>query len=403
MTAQPRYALEDRLPQWSSQRASDPVYRDEQAGMWRLLDYGTVAAVLADPATFSSDLSPLAPAPPDFEVFRTGMFVGMDPPDHRKLRTLVSQAFTPRTVAGLEPRIRAITGDLLDAVSGEPRVDLVSALAYPLPILVIAELLGIPASDRELFETWARVLFGGDQVSELATVAEVQAALEKISPTIREMNEYVLAHIRRPHPPDSLMGKLIAAEVDGERLTDQEMVGFVALLMVAGHITTTALIGNAAVLLDRHPDAAAALRADPALLPGTLEEVLRCLPPFNELGRRTTAEVVLGGQVIPPNSIVMANVGSANRDPAQFTDPDAFDIFRAPNPHLTFGKGIHFCIGAPLARLEGRVAYEQLLGRYQDMAIAPGEPVEFQNPALIVSVRKLVLEVAPRNVAWERA
>jgi cytochrome P450 len=393
MTVPPRYALEERLPQWSAQRDTRPVFLDEQSGMWRLLDYATVAAVLADPATFSSDLSPLAPAPPDFETFRTGMFVGMDPPDHRKLRTLVSQAFTPRTVASLEPRIRAITAELLDAVAGQPRLDVVGALAYPLPILVIAELLGIPASDRELFETWARVLFGGDQLSEQATVEEVQAALEKISPVIREMNEYVLAHIRRPHPPASLMGKLIAAEVDGERLADQEMVGFVALLMVAGHITTTALIGNAAVLLDRHPDAAAALRADPALLPAALEEVLRYLPPFNELGRRTTRPVELGGQVIPPDAMVMANVATANRDPAQFADPEAFDIYRAPNPHLTFGKGIHFCIGAPLARLEGRVAYEDLLSRYPDLAIAPDEPVEFQNPALIVSVRRLILEV----------
>jgi cytochrome P450 len=396
MKFHPRYAFEDQLAQWRTQRETDPVYFDEQAQMWRLLDYEAVARVLSDPATFSSDFSGLTPVQEDFETFRTGMFVGMDPPRHRKLRTLVSQAFTPRTVAGLEPRIRAITSALLDVVAGASRVDLIGALAYPLPIMVISELLGIPVADRELFEQWARVLFSGDQLSEAATMAEIEAALAQIAPTIREMNEYVLAHIRhhRAHPDDSLTSKLVAVEVDGERLEDQEIVGFVALLLVAGHITTTALVGNAAVILDRHPEAAAALRADPARLPPALEEVLRCLPPFNELGRRTTAEVTLGGRVISADSIVMANLASANRDPVHFADPEAFDIGRSPNPHLTFGHGIHFCIGAPLARLEGRVAFEELFGRYREMAVAPDEPVEFQNQAVIISVKKLILDVS---------
>lgn len=396
MKVQPRYAFEDRLAQWRTQRETAPVYFDEQTQMWRLLDYATVARVLSDPATFSSDFSGLTPVQEDFEVFRTGMFVAMDPPRHRKLRTLVSQAFTPRTVAGLEPAIRAITKQLLDAFAGESRVDLIGALAYPLPILVISDLLGIPAADRELFEKWARVLFSGDQISESATMPEIKAALARIAPTIREMNEYVLAHIRRhrAHPDDSLTSKLLAVEVDGERLENQEIVGFVALLMVAGHITTTALVGNTAVSLDRHPEAVAALRAEPARLPAALEEVLRCLPPFSELGRPTTAEVTLGGQVIPANSIVMANIASANRDPVQFADPEAFDIGRSPNPHLGFGHGIHFCIGAPLARLEGSVAFEELFGRYQQMVVAVDEPVEFQNPAVIISVKKLILDLS---------
>jgi cytochrome P450 len=396
MKTKPRYAFEDRLAQWRTQRETDPVYFDEQTKMWQLLDYATVDRVLSDPATFSSDLSGLTPVQEDFEIFRTGMFVGMDPPRHRKLRTLVSQAFTPRTIASLEPRIRAIIADLLDAVAGASRVDLIRALAYPLPILVISELLGIPAEDRALFEKWARILFSGDQLPESPTMAELEAALAQIAPTIREMNEYVLAHIRhrREHPDDGLTSKLVAVEVDGERLEDQEIIGFVALLLVAGHITTTALVGNAAVSFDRHPEAAAALRADPARLPAALEEVLRCLPPFNELGRRATTEVTLDGRVIPANSIIMANLASANRDPAQFSDPDTFDIGRSPNPHLTFGHGIHFCIGAPLARLEGRAAFEELLRRYREIAVAADEPIEFQNQAVITSVKKLILDVS---------
>lgn len=400
MTTQARYAFEDRLAEWSRQRESDPVYLDEQTGTWRLLDYATVARVLSDPVQFSSDFSGLTPVQEDFELFRSGMFVGMDPPNHRKLRTLVSQAFTPRTVAGLEPRIRAITRELLEAVNGAPRIDLVGSLAYPLPILVISELLGIPASDRELFEKWARVLFGGNELPESPTMAEMEAALARITPTIREMNEYVIAHIRyhRTHPGDGLTSKLVTAEIDGERLADQEIVGFVALLMVAGHVTTTALVGNAAVCFDRHPEAVTALRADPSRLPVALEEVLRCLPPFNELGRRTATEVTLGGKTIPANSIVTSNLSSANRDLTQFADPDAFDFSRWPNPHLTFGHGIHFCIGAPLARLEGRIAFEELFGHYREMAVTHDEPVEFQNPAVIISVKKLMMTVRQESV-----
>ncbi|GAA3438902.1 cytochrome P450 [Kutzneria kofuensis] len=323
--APPRYAFEDRLDQWIERRAAEPVYLDEENGMWRLLDHATVSRVLSDPATFSSDFSGLTPVQEDFEAFRTGMFLTMDPPNHRKLRTLVSQAFTPRTVAGLEPRIREITEELLDGVAGRGRFDIVDVLAYPLPILVIAELLGIPAQDRELFEKWAKVLFSGDQLTESSTMAEIEAALQMIAPTIREMNEYVLAHIRyhRANPSDGLTSKLVRASVDGESLTDQEIVGFVALLLVAGHITTTALIGNATISFDRHPAAADTLRGDPSKLPAALEEVLRCLPPFNELGRRTTTEVELGGRTIPANSIVMANIASANRDPGVFADPRA--------------------------------------------------------------------------------
>jgi cytochrome P450 len=396
MKTRPRYAFEDRLAQWSTRRETEPVYFDEEVQKWRLLDYAAVARVLSDPATFSSDVAGLAPVQEDFEVMRAGMFVTMDPPRHRKLRTLVSQAFTPGTIAALEPRVRAITSELLDDVAGASRIDLCSALAFPLPVMVISELLGIPAADREVFEKWARILFSDNQLPEAPTMAEIEAALAQITPIIREMTGYIRDHIRhhREHPDDGLTSKLVAVEVNGERLEDEEIIGFVALLLVAGHITTTALIGNTALCLDRHPEAALALRADPGRLPTALEEVLRCLPPFNELGRRTNAEVTLGGRIIAPDSIVAANLASANRDPAQFTDPEVFDIDRSPNPHLAFGHGIHFCLGAPLARLEGRVAFEELLGRYREMAIAADEPVEFQNEAVIISAKKLILDVS---------
>ncbi|MEV6567943.1 cytochrome P450 [Streptomyces kronopolitis] len=389
------FAFDELVEGWRAARQAGPVRYDEQQKLWQVLDHESVAAVLADPAAYSSDFSGLAPTQPDFETFRQGNFVGMDPPEHRKLRTLVSQAFTPRVVAALEPRIHAITTELLDAVEDRDHFDLVDALAYPLPIIVIAELLGIPAADRALFQEWAATLFGGDEIGDSLDMADIERALESIAPTVREMNGYILEHIRhhRKNPGEGLTGKLVRAEVDGMRLEDQEIVGFVALLLVAGHITTTALLGNAVLSLDQYPDEAALLRAEPGRLPDALEEVLRWLPPFPELGRRTTREVKLGGQLIPAESVVMANLAAANRDPSRFAHPDDFDVTRSPNPHLTFGHGIHFCFGAPLARLEARIALRLVLERFRDLTVAHRGEVEIQNPAVIVSVRRLPLEV----------
>jgi cytochrome P450 len=399
VTAQPVHVptilLEEIPERWRTLRRAEPVYHDEASGVWRVSDYDTAAAVLADPKTFSSDLSSLAPTQEDFETFTQGNFVGMDPPEHRRLRTLVSQAFTPRVVAGLEPRIEALVAQLLDAVADQDRFDIVESLAYPLPIIVIAELLGIPASEHLLFQEWASVLFSGDQLGEAPDTADIERALEAIAPTVREMNGYMLEHIRarRADPGDDLTSRLIAAEVDGVRLRDQQMVGFVALLLVAGHVTTTALLGNALVTFDRHPGANEALRADPGLLPSAIEEVLRWLPPFPELGRRVARPVVLGGHELPADSMLMTHLGAANRDPARFTEPEVFDITRNPNAHLTFGHGIHFCIGAPLARMEARIALRMLQQRFSSLTVPDYADVTYQNPAVLLGVRRLPVEV----------
>ncbi|MCS0604343.1 cytochrome P450 [Streptomyces sp. LP11] len=388
--------LLDALPiRWRDLHAAGPVRHDDRQGVWQVVDHETVSAVLADPATYSSDMSSLAPTQEDFATFTQGNFVGMDPPEHRKLRQLVSQAFTPRVVQGLEPRIEAVCARLLDSVADQDRFDLVDTLAYPLPIIVIAELLGIPAEEHRTFQDWASVLFGGDQLGEAPDMADLERALEAIAPTVREMNGYMLEHIRgrRADPGDDLTSRLIAAEVDGVRLTDQEMVGFVALLLVAGHITTTALLGNAVVTFDRHPGTDAALREDPDRIPLAVEEVLRWLPPFPELGRRVTRPVVLGGHELPADTLLMAHLGAANRDPARFEKPDTFLPSRRPNPHLTFGHGIHFCFGAPLARLEARIALHMLQERFRFLAIPSYDDIVLQNPAVIVGVRHLPVEV----------
>ena len=392
----PPMPLEEIPERWRALRAAGPVRYEESLGVWQVLDYENVATVLADPATFSSDLSALAPTQEDFDTFTQGNFVGMDPPEHRRLRTLVSQAFTPRVVAGLGPRIEALCARLLAEVDDHDRFDLVESLAYPLPIIVIAELLGIPAEEHTLFQEWASVLFSGDQLGEAPDAADLERALEAIAPTIREMNGYMLQHIRerRAHPGDDLTSKLIAAEVDGVHLEDQQMVGFVALLLVAGHVTTTALLGNAVVTFDRHPGTDAALRADPGLLPGAIEEVLRWLPPFPELGRRVARPVVLGGHELAPDTMVMTHLGAANRDPSRFAAADVFDVNRNPNPHLTFGHGIHFCFGAPLARLEARIALRMLQERFSSLVVPSYEDVTYQNPAVLLGVRRLPVEVA---------
>jgi len=391
----PAILLEEIPERWRTLRSEEPVRFDEASGVWRVSDYATAAAVLADPKTFSSDLSSLAPTQEDFETFTQGNFVGMDPPEHRRLRALVSQAFTPRVVAGLEPRIEALVAQLLDAVADQDRFDLVESLAYPLPIIVIAELLGIPASEHPLFQEWASILFSGDQLGEAPDAADIERALEAIAPTVREMNGYMLEHIRarRADPGDDLTSRLIAAEVDGVRLRDQQMVGFVALLLVAGHVTTTALLGNAVVTFDRNPGTNQRLRTDPGLLPGAIEEVLRWLPPFPELGRRVARPVVLGGRELPVDSMLMTHLGAANRDPSHFTAPEVFDVTRNPNPHLTFGHGIHFCFGAPLARLEARIALRALQERFSSLTVPSYEDVTYQNPAVLLGVRRLPVEV----------
>jgi cytochrome P450 len=392
-TTQPTF--EDFLTWLEDSRARGQVHFDEKAQCWQVLGHPETSAILSDPAVFSSDLTALQPKQDDLELFQRGNFVQMDPPQHRKLRTLVSQAFTPRVVAGVEPRIAELTTQLLGQV-GE-RFDLIDALAYPLPVVVIAELLGIPPSDRGLFREWADVLLG-QEVDPDQAVAEVsEQALMAVAPTMRQMNAYFLDYIksRRANPGTDLTSKLVQAEVDGERLADEEIVGFVGLLLIAGHITTTATLGNSLVSFQDNPEAAAQVRADPMLLPAAIEEVLRVRTPFPRLGRIAKVDAEVRGVLIPAGQIVVPWLAAANRDQRVFTAPDRFDIHRKPNPHLSFGHGIHFCLGAPLARLEARVAMRLLLQRYRDIDVASDEQVEQRNPWTMVAVTRLPLQVRP--------
>jgi cytochrome P450 len=396
-TEQTPFILEALLSWLRRQREAGSIHHEEQQHIWQVFGYAEVERILSDPRAFSSDFSGIMPAQRDFDLFARGNFVRMDPPRHRKLRGLVSQAFTPRMIHGLAHRIAELTAELLDELGGADRFDLVDGLAHPLPVIVIAELLGIPAADRTIFRHWADTLFSqNEQTSEVKLdEATLKALFDAVAPTMREMNGYLLAHIqdRRARPANDLMTELVNAEVDGERLDDQEIVGFVGLLLIAGHITTTALLGNAIITLDEHPDAAAELRTDPTRLPAAIEEVLRYRPPFPRLARRAATDVDLDGHTIGANQVLILWVASANRDGAEFPDPDRFDIYRTPNPHLAFGHGIHFCLGAPLARLESKIALGILLERYRRIAVGGDEPVEFHNPWTMISAKRLPVVV----------
>jgi len=392
----PAPTLPDLLAWLEQLRGRGQVVYDDKQQAWHVLGHPEATTVLSDPATFSSDLSALMPQQDDLRLFEKGNFVRMDPPRHRTLRGLVNQAFTPRVVAGLAPRIADVTNELLDGAGGGTRLDLIDQLAYPLPVIVIAELLGIPASDRPVFRRWADELFDRTNVDpEQSLRSAGEEAISTFAPVFKEMNSYLLEHIRsrRTSPGEDLTSHLIQAEVDGERLDDDEIVGFVGVLLLAGHITTTATLGNTVLSFDEHPEAPAEVRADPALLPGAIEEVLRYRTPFPRLARLATHDVRVGEADIPAGAVVMPWVAAANRDGRVFPDPNRFDIHRARNPHLAFGHGIHFCIGAPLARLEAKIALSILLKRYRDISVATDVPVEQRNPWMMVSVTKLPLEV----------
>jgi cytochrome P450 len=388
-----RPTFDDFIAWLEEGRRRGQVHFDDRSGCWNVLGHPETNAVLSDPAVFSSDLTALQPDQDDFVLFQRGNFVRMDPPEQRKLRTLVSQAFTPKVVAGLEPRIAELTTELLDR-AGE-RFDLIDALAYPLPVIVIAELLGIPTSDQGLFRTWADVLLSQEIDPDEAVVAASDRAVAAVAPTMREMNAYFLDHIRsrRANPGTDLTSRLVQADVDGERLADEEIVGFVGLLLLAGHITTTATLGNSVVCFQDNPDAAAEIRADSTLLPAAIEEVLRVRTPFPRVGRLTRVDTEVGGVPVPAGQILLPWLAAANRDERVFAEPHRFDVHRTPNPHLTFGHGIHFCLGAPLARLEARVALRLLLQRYRDVEVAGGEQVEQRNPWTMVAVVKLPVQV----------
>jgi cytochrome P450 len=366
------------LPWLRQMRDEHPVWRDEY-GVWHVFRYADVARAISDSQVFSSDVGRVFPVG---DKFTEGNLTRTDPPRHHTLRRLVGAAFSPKVVTGLAPRIAEVTRELLDATGDTAEFDLVSALAYPLPVTVIAELLGLPISDRELFRSWADKLFDQDTADpndpELA---------RKVDEGTADMVAYLGEHCadRRARPRKDLISRLAEVEADGERLSDVEVVNFSIVLLIAGHITTTALLGNTVLCIDEHPEVWAQLHADRTLMEAAIEEVLRYRSSFTQVGRVTTVETALAGEIIPADVIVTPWLVSANRDEREFADPGRFDIHRGDNHHVAFGHGSHFCIGQLLARVEAKVAVGVLLDQYAEIRLTPGVPLKFYSRGIFAA------------------
>jgi cytochrome P450 len=357
---------QDPYPVYRRLRDEFPVHHNPRMRFWTLSRYDDVLAALQAPDLYISGKGVYVGVPDYEEANLTAsvpLLITTDRPRHTRLRALVSRAFTPRRVALLEHRIRAIARGLLDDVKGMPAFDLVREFSGPLPTIVIAEMLGVPAEDQEWFKEKSIAVAQFDPT----TIRDREAAAQQAGPAI-ELGQYlaeVLAQ-RRNEPREDLLSALLAAEIDGERLSDAELIGFGFLLLVAGNETTTNLISNAAILLDRHRDQRRLLLEDPKRISGAIEEFLRYDSPVQGLARTTTAPVTLHGVTIPAGGRVLLLFGSANHDERVIADAARFDVLRDPNPHLAFGFGAHFCLGANLARLEARVAFEEFLPRLPD-------------------------------------
>lgn len=354
----------DPYPLYSRVREEQPVYLEPDFGTYALTRYEDVYEVLKDHETYSSAQG-ISPGMRASSGAMLTTMIMMDPPRHSRLRALVIRSFTPRVLGLLEPWLVGLVDELIDAFPASGDVDVVSQLTVPLPVTAIARVMGIPEEDGARFKEWSDAVVGATD----RMVAEEDRA------KIFEMMQYFGATIarRKAEPGDDLMSTIAFAEVDGERLTDPEMLGFCLLLLIAGNETTTNLLGNALNLLAARPDLWSALRADPAKVPEAVEEALRYESPVQALFRTTTRDVELHGVQMPAGSKVAVCYAAANRDFREFPDPDDFRLDRGLLGHVAFGYGIHYCLGAPLARLEAKVALERLTARFGLVSAGAGE------------------------------
>lgn len=382
-------------------RNEEPVLWSEGIGGWILTRYDDIVVSFKETSSFSNE-GRLAQSVEHltgqsrerlakFEShYRTKGLLHSDPPDHTRLRALVTKAFTPRVIETLKPRIKEIVTDLLKDASARDRMDIVRDLAIPLPATVIAEMLGAPQADRHSFRKWADDLlaFQGINKPPEAVLLQAQASL-------LEMRDYLMVQIeeKRANPKEDLLTKLVQAESQGDRLSVAELINTCVTLLVAGHETTTSLLGSSVFTLLKHPQDLAKIRADWDLLPPAIEEVLRYESPVSRQPRLMKRDFELNGKLLKKGAIVFQMLNAANRDPAHFEDPETFDIFRKNNRHLAFGQGIHFCVGATLARTEAHIALKTLFEMFPEIALADANPdwdVEKRNSRML---RKLPVSV----------
>jgi cytochrome P450 len=351
--------VEDPYVCYARLRAEDPVHQTPK-GPWMLTRHDHVGLVLRDPR-FGRQGFTTSLGPPSL-LFR-------DPPEHTRLRALVSRAFTTRMVEQARTHIQAIVDDLIDRAREAGRADLIADFASPLPVRVICEVLGVPAADRPRFERWAQEIARGLDATSLGRAPDLVSRGAAAHEAIETYFSDLIVE-RRRRPQDDLISVLIAVNEDGDSLTDDELLASCGLLFIAGHETTVNLIGNGVLCLLLHRDALAAVRESPRLLPNAVEEMLRYESPIQRAVRLSHADVEIGGRTIPKGAIVSAMLGAANRDPSRIADPDRFDVTRRDVRHFAFGSGPHFCLGAPLARAEAQIAIGTLVRRLPHLALA---------------------------------
>ena len=376
--------LANPYPLYRQLRTEDPVHWDPFLHAWIVTRYTDVVTVLH---RFSANRTPtpeqlaalgLESLTPVARVMVRQMLF-LDAPSHTRIRGLASQAFTPRRVERLREHIQSITDDLLDAVIPRGRMDVIEELAAPLPAIVTAEMLGVPTRDHQLLKKWS-----ADFAEMLGNFQHNPDRAAGVLKSTEEMVAYFRDAVReqRERPRDGLVSALLAAEIDGDRFTEDEVIANVIVTMVGGQETTTNLIGNGIVTLLRNPEPMARLREDPALITSAVEELLRYESPSQHTARLAPEDVMLGGKLIRKRQAVIAVMAAGNRDPERFPEPDRLDLGRTDNRHLAFGWAAHFCFGAPLARIEGQIAFATMLRRLPELRLSPGPLVWRENLGL---------------------
>jgi pimeloyl-[acyl-carrier protein] synthase len=379
----------DPYPFYRRLREKEPIHQSP-LGFWVLTRYEDCVAVLRDQRFGREEFQQMLTAVYGDETEKPALPRSMlfrDPPDHTRLRALVSKAFTPRMIETMREHIQEIVDRLLDRVQDAGRMDVIEDLAYPLPVTVICEMLGVPVDDHASIRGWSADIARSLDAIGLPSDQDI---VERGRTSRRALADYFrrLVPERRARPQNDLLSGLIAAEEQGDKLSQDEVIAMCLLLFIAGHETTVNLIGNGTLALLRHPEQMKKLRAEPSLIGNAVEELLRYDSPVQRTARITTTEVELAGQPLPKGTMVITALGAANRDPAQFADPDRLDVTRKDPRHISFGFGIHFCLGAPLARVEGQLALGTLLRRMPNLALAEANP-EWRESSVLRGLKRL--------------
>jgi cytochrome P450 len=388
--------LTDPYPLYKKLRDKDPMHRSRLFDGVIMTRYEDISAALRDPR-FSADdrklsnfnverqRTAIATMMTEEEINRPPSMLRLDPPDHTRLRSLVNRAFTPRAVEALRGRVKGIVDELLDAAAEKGHSDIIQDLAYPLPVIVIAEMLGIPTEDRDQFKEWSDAI-----ASQLGFNQDYTAARKALFAS-RELRAYLekICDERRREPREDLISGLLAAEQDGEHLSMEDVYATTELLLVAGNETTTNLIGNGLLALLRHPEQLEQLRSKPDMMTSAVEELLRYDSPVQATSRNALEDMEFRGTHLNKGAQATLILGAANHDPEQFDEPDDLNIERTETRHLAFGQGIHFCLGAPLARLEGPIALNGLLQRFPGLSLAQAAAPEWGNNFILHGLRRL--------------